>query len=209
MWVCRPLVQRLFYTGLLWLEISLRVFDLTSAHLLELLHSPLVSVIKSFLISLVREAVSLRKRRLPDLKCRMMITVRSVLFNHTQTMSALSGISGRPHGLRKWEEATAALLDQAVLGVVGIVVAREFWYGSFVELGHPFGVFSKARNTLRRSEIAFGWILWEQIICVEPFRSGVVFNLEESVPSDGLLLEINLGKMIGITNWLSTGVGLS
>ena len=72
-------------------------------------------------------------------------------------MSALRAlISGRPYGLCKWEEAAAALLDEVVLGVVVIVVAREFGYGSFVKVGHSFRVLSKARNTLRRSEIAFG-----------------------------------------------------
>lgn len=77
------LIQGLLYPWLLRLEILFWIFDLTSGLLLDLLHSPLVSVIKSFLISLVRKSVSLREWGLPDFKRRMVLTVAtSVLFVH-------------------------------------------------------------------------------------------------------------------------------
>ena len=210
--VCH-LIQRLLYPWLLRLEILLGIFDLTCGLFLDLLHSPLVSIIKSFLISFVREAISLRKRCLSNLKSRMVIAVSTFWVAYWQTGSAIGEtwlISGRHlRGLSEWKQAAALLLDEAILGVMVIVMARKLGYGSFVELGDSFGVFSEAWNTLRGSEICFGWMLWEHFECVESFRSGVIFNLEESIPSDSLLVEINLRKMVGITLRHPAGIRLA
>lgn len=106
----RHLLQSFLYARLFWFKVLLWVFNLHIGGHRILLDSCLVFVVETFLVALVREAISLRKWRLADLKGRMVLTGLSL---DCEAATALTTVRLLPvsHCLCERQEVATALLD--------------------------------------------------------------------------------------------------